>query len=83
MGTFSKQARIASQKVRSRNAALRRKGLLPPIKRKSVVAKKESLPLNHPIFDQPPGGGKTVKKAPAPNNREVLLRLLSVVEKLL
>jgi len=77
---FSEKARQAGLEARLRNARLRKQGLLPPKK----SPKKESFPLDHPIFT--PDIVSTHKKVPKqdkPDNRDIILRLLDLVEKLL
>lgn len=79
MSTFTKAARLAGLKKRKENAALRRAGKLPPIKRAG------ELSLDHPVFGQDPGFTKKVAvKGPKlkGDNRAIVLRLLTLIERL-
>ena len=82
MGTFSPAALKKGQLARKRNAKLRREGKLPPTK--SKYAGSTSIPLDSPIFDVPEK--KTYKKGSklkvSGDNRELVLRLLTLIERL-
>lgn len=82
MAAFSEKARLAGVAARKRNAKLRREGKLPPTK--SKYAGSTSIPLDSPIFDVPEKrpykkGGKLKVSG---DNRELVLRLLTLIERL-
>lgn len=79
MPAFTEKARLAGMKARKRNALLRKKGLLPPIKRRNQAAA-TSIPLDAIPMPEKRKYTKAVKKAGA---SDVGLRVLALLERLL
>ena len=80
MGAFSPEALKKGQLARKRNAKLRAQGKLPPVARAKQKREGTSIPLDSPIFDLP--DKRPYKKTKVTNNRDLLVRVLTLLEKL-
>lgn len=73
---FTPEARAAGLKARQKNAALRAKGLLPPIKRKGA-------PTSFPLDAIPPLPARKKYTKKPQGNEAIAARLIGLLERLL